>query len=78
MSDRIFVQKKHPFTTERDNLLLDLQENLNLKDVQSLDIYNVYDVFNSDEEDVKLLKEHVLSEKQTDLVFDDVNLSGNA
>ena len=74
MNYRIFVQKKFPYDMEEIHLFQDLKENLKIIDLSELKIFSVYDVFYGDEKDVQILKENVLSEKQTDFVFDGVDL----
>lgn len=74
MNYRIFVQKKFPYDMEEIHLFQDLKENLKIIDLSELKIFSVYDVFYGDEKDVQILKENVLSEKQTDFVFDAVDL----
>ena len=39
-------------------------------------LYNIYDIFNADENDIQLLKKNVCSEVVTDVVYDSINLEG--
>ena len=74
MNFRIFVRKRPPFDIEEKSLIHDLTENLKLKTLETLAIYNIYDLFGAREEDLDLLKKHVLAEKQTDEIYDHVEL----
>ena len=76
MNKRIFVSKKQGFQVEGESILNELKENLYETGLEKVELINVYDVFNCDEEDVKLLKTKVLSEAVTDNVYDEVNLEG--
>lgn len=76
MNKRIYVTKKDAYRIESQSLFHDMKENLNLKNAESLQIYNVYDIFHADESDIELLKQHVLSEPVTDHVLDELDLSG--
>ncbi len=75
MNYRVYVKKKEAFQVEADSLFHELKQNLNLAKLESVELYNVYDIFNGDEHDVQLLKEKVLSEKVTDRVFDTIDLT---
>lgn len=76
MNYRVFVKKKEAFQVESASLFHELKQNLNLAGLQSVLMYNVYDVFHGDEHDMELLKEKVLSEKVTDEVSDEIDLKG--
>lgn len=76
MNTRIFVQKKEAFRTEGILLCQELKESLGLDEEFSLKRYNIYDIFNADENDIRLLKENVCSEVVTDKVYDDIDLTG--
>lgn len=76
MDKRIFVKKKTAFQVETDSLFHELKTNLNLQGLQQLTLYNIYDIYNADENDLMLLKTKVLSEIVTDEVYDDLDLSG--
>ena len=76
MDKRIFVSKKQGFQVEGESILNELRENLYETGLEKVELINVYDVFNCDEEDVKLLKSKVLAEAVTDNVYDEVDLSG--
>ena len=75
MNYRVYVNKKERFTVEATSLCSELKNNLNLNGLVSVDCFNVYDIFNADEEDLHLLKTKVLSETVTDEVHDEVDLS---
>ena len=76
MNTRFFVSKKAGFTVEASALLSDLNNNLNIKSVEDVKLYNVYDVFNAEDSDISLLKEKVCAETVTDDVFDEIDLDG--
>ena len=76
MDKRIFVSKKQGFQVEGNSLLNEIRENLYETGLERVELYNVYDIFNCDEEDVELLKTKVLSEIVTDNVYDSINLEG--
>jgi len=73
---RIYVSKKEEFRVEGKSLLNELKENLHEDGLRNLRLYNVYDVFNCENEDIELLKSKVLSEIVTDNVYDEVDLIG--
>ncbi len=75
MNKRIFVKKKEAFRVEADSMYRELKQNLNLTTLSGVTLYNVYDVFNCDDQDIALLKAKVLSEIVTDEVFDEVDLT---
>ena len=74
MNQRIFVKKKEAFRVEAASLFHELANNLNLKGLSGIELYNVYDIYHADENDIKLLKTSVLSEIVTDEVFDEIDL----
>ncbi len=76
MNTRFFVQKKEAFRTEGQSLQKELKESLSLDENFSLKRYNIYDVFNADENDIELLKKYVCSEVVTDTVYDSLDLDG--
>lgn len=76
MNTRIYVHKKDAYKIETKSMLAEFVENLGIKSVTRVTLYNVYDIFNADENDVALLKSKVLSEVVTDEVFDEIDLSG--
>ncbi|MDY2957752.1 phosphoribosylformylglycinamidine synthase [Floccifex sp.] len=75
MDTRIFVSKKEQFQVESQSLCNELKTSLGLDNELSLTQYNIYDIFNADENDIQLLKENVCSEVVTDNVFDTVDLT---
>ncbi|MEG0841431.1 MAG: phosphoribosylformylglycinamidine synthase [Erysipelotrichaceae bacterium] len=76
MNKRIYVTKKEAYQIEANDLYQDMVENLGLKGLKSVRLYNIYDIFNCDMDDVELLKRHVCSEPVTDEVKDNLDLSG--
>lgn len=75
MNKRIFVKKKEAFQVEAVSLFHELKSNLNLNGLQGIALYNVYDIYHADENDINLLKTNVLSEIVTDEVFDEIDLT---
>lgn len=76
MDTRIFVQKKEQFQVESESLASTLRQSLSLADDFGISLYNIYDIFNADENDIELLKKNVCSEVVTDVVYDSVDLEG--
>lgn len=76
MNTRIYVTKKPAYRIESQSLYEELKTNFDLSKVSSLQLFNVYDIFNADEQDVTLLKQRVLSEVVTDEVLDELSLEG--
>lgn len=76
MNTRIFVRKKEQFQVESESLCHELKTSLGLNDDFSLEQYNIYDIFEADENDIALLKKNVCSEVVTDEVLDTVDLEG--
>lgn len=76
MDTRIFVQKKEQFQVESESLGTELRQSLSLSDDFKVSLYNIYDIFNADENDIQLLKKNVCSEVVTDVVYDSINLEG--
>lgn len=74
MNQRLFVKKKAAFTVEAESLCHDLRMNLNITGLNHVVLYNIYDVYHADKQDLELLKTKVLSETVTDEVFDEVSL----
>ena len=76
MNYRVYVNKKKAFQVEAESLAKELKENLGLIQLESVNYFNVYDIFDADEADLTLLKTRVLSETVTDEVNDEIDLSG--
>lgn len=72
---RLFVSKKSGFDVEAKALCNDLQQNLHIKNLQSIALYNVYDVFNISEAEVEKAKFLVFAEKVVDDVFYTLDLA---
>jgi len=72
---RVFVEKKEEFATEARSLMHDLNESLKLS-LSNVRLINVYDLFDLTQEEVTIAKEHVLSEKVTDIVSETLDLTG--
>ena len=56
MDTRIFVHKKEQFQVESESLAAELRQSLSLKEDFGLTKYNLYDIFNADENDIELLR----------------------
>ena len=76
MDTRIFVQKKEQFQVESESLGTELRQSLSLSDDFKVSLYNIYDIFNADENDIQLLKKNVCSEVVPDVVYDSIDLEG--
>ncbi|WP_297486955.1 phosphoribosylformylglycinamidine synthase [uncultured Cetobacterium sp.] len=77
MNKRIFIKKKIGFQIEALDLKNELIKNLDESEIESIDLYNVYDIFNCEDEDIELLKHKVLSEVVTDDIFENIDLKEN-
>lgn len=66
---RIFVEKKDGFNVEAKNLLYDLTENLNIKELTNLRIINRYDVSNISDEDFEKSITNIFSEPNQDIIY---------
>jgi len=71
---RIYVEKKIGFQTEKDALLIDLNENLHLN-LKQIRLLNSYDIFNVSKVELEIIKNTVLSEAVTDHVYDEIQLT---
>lgn len=71
MVRRIYVQKKAGFDVEAKNILQDLQENLQMKELTDVILLNRYDVSGIDDETYEKAKKTVFSEPQVDICFDE-------
>ena len=52
MNTRVFVHKKKAYQVETSSMLNEFVEKLGIKSVEGLSLYNVYDIFNADENDL--------------------------
>ncbi len=71
MVRRVYVQKKDGFDIEAKNILHDLQENLQIKDLTDIILLNRYDVSGIDDTTYEKAKKTVFSEPQVDICFDE-------
>lgn len=78
MNTRIYVTKKPAYRIESQSLFEELKTNFDLSGVTSLQLFNIYDVFHADDQDIALLKQRVLSEVVTDEVLNDLALEGKS
>ena len=77
MSDiRLFVKKKDGYLVESETLTRDLRQALNLPEDFKATIYNIYDIYNADDNDIDLLKKNVLAETVTDEIMEEPDTEG--
>lgn len=69
MNFRLFIEKKEDFRVEAQNLFDDLKENIGIENLKKVRVLNIYDVFNINETDLEKLKTTVFSEKNVDRVY---------
>ncbi len=75
MNRRIFVRKKDGYRTVEKSLLHEFKTNLKLENLKTLELYNVYDVFNIDDETFESAKKLVFTEPNIDDIFEDFNFN---
>lgn len=73
MDKRIFVQKRANYRIEEENLKNSLNTEYNLN-LNNIDMYIIYDIYNIDEATFELAKKSVFSEIVIDEVFEDIKL----
>lgn len=73
MNKRIFVRKRESYRQEEQQLLKTLQEEVHLE-IDQLEIYQIYDVYNIEEDLFEQVKHSVLSEVMINEAFEDVKL----
>ena len=66
---RIYVQRKENFNSEAENLTLDIQTFLGIKNLKNIKLYNRYDVENLEKSLFDYAITTVFSEPQTDNYF---------
>ena len=71
MVRRIFVQKRENFAVEAKEILNDLRENLNIKNLENLKILNRYDVEGISDEVFNKAKNTIFSEPQVDVCYEE-------
>ena len=71
MKKRIFVAKKPEFKVKNHALLTELQHNLQLETLTSVNIVQVYDVFHVTNEILTAAEQSIFSEKVTDNLLSD-------
>ena len=71
MKKRIFVAKKPEFNVKNQSLLRELQHNLQLKTLASVEIVQVYDVFHVADELLATAERTIFSEHVTDDILSD-------
>jgi phosphoribosylformylglycinamidine synthase len=75
MSHTLFVEKKSNFANEARHLLHDLRESLDLQNLESLRLLNRYDVEGVTHEEFTQASGTILSEPQTDLLFNELRIN---
>jgi len=68
---RIFVTKKAGFDVEAKMLLADLKDNLMIKGLSDIILYNRYDILGLSDEDFNKAKDLVFSEPPVDILYED-------
>ncbi len=71
MVRRIFVQKRKGFDVEAKDVLKDLKENLQIKNIEDLKILNRYDVEGISDKVFKEAKSTIFSEPQVDICYEE-------
>ena len=66
---RIYVEKKEEYAVEAKNLLKNLKENLNIKDLNSIRILNRYDISGITEKEFERAIGTIFSEPPVDMVY---------
>lgn len=74
MNKRLFVKKRERYRVASESLKNELSENLDENMIKEIEIYNIYDIFNSTIEDLIILKNKVLTEIVTDEIYDEIDL----
>ena len=73
MNFRLYVEKKEKFRVEAQNLLNDLKENTEIKNLENIRILNIYDIFNINKEELEKTKTTVFSEINVDKVYSNLD-----
>ena len=68
---RIFVEKRPGFDIEAQQMLSDLQENLGLRSITSLRLFNRYDLSGLNQEELTKAKKIIFSEPNADIIYDE-------
>ncbi|KEI01062.1 phosphoribosylformylglycinamidine synthase [Clostridium botulinum] len=68
---RIFVEKKLGFNVEAKELLKEIKENLNIKNINSLRILNRYDVAGISDDEYEKARKNIFAEPVVDFVYDE-------
>ncbi len=69
MNARVFIRKKTGFTVESRSLHAEFRDVLGMSNINTVVLYDGYDIFNAEAEDLRLLVEEVLTETVTDEVL---------
>ncbi len=75
MNKRIYVRKKAKYNVEEENLLHEFKTSLNLTNLKKIEKYNIYDVFNINDDILETAKNTVFSEPVADDVYETVDLT---
>lgn len=76
MNYRIFVAKKEGFRIESESLLSELKTMLGLEGLKDLLIYNTYDVYGANDEDLMKLKNYIIADAKTDSIVEEPIVDG--
>ncbi|WP_461205824.1 phosphoribosylformylglycinamidine synthase [Clostridium sp. DL1XJH146] len=68
---RVFVEKKPGFNGEANGLMADLRDNLNINNIDTIRIFNRYDIQGIDEKTYDMAKNTIFSEPPIDAVYDE-------
>ena len=72
MNYRFLVGKREAFRTAAESLLQRLCEDLRIADLQSLEFYDIYDIYGATATDLELLKNDICTSPATDEIVPDV------
>ena len=71
---RIIIEKKNCTSMESENLLKEFQNYLEIYNLKSVRVLNVYEIINASEEQIKEITEKILYESPIDIIYDDLPL----
>ncbi len=75
MNKRIYVRKQQQYRGSEESLMLQFKNNLGLNNLTKVEKYNIYDVFNINEDTLTVAKNQVFSEAATDEIIDTIELT---
>ncbi|ALV23259.1 hypothetical protein ASO20_01120 [Mycoplasma sp. (ex Biomphalaria glabrata)] len=71
---RYFVKRKNGFNMEEKSLFSEFQNDLNIETLESIEYYNVYDIFNATKDEENFIMENILAKVNTDSFITDIDL----